>query len=138
MNILILSTHLNPGGISRYILNLAKGLTQRAHRVWCASSCGTWLNKLDTHYRYIPMRTKSILSPKIFFSLLLIIPFIKKNKIEVVHANTRVSQCLAHLIYRFLGIPYVSTFHGFYQPSFFRRALKLAGIKTIAVSQAVQ
>ncbi|MFA5270889.1 MAG: glycosyltransferase family 4 protein [Candidatus Omnitrophota bacterium] len=142
MKILLLTTHLNPGGVSRYILTLAKGLKQGGHSVCvvCAKD-SQWLSRLnDTNilYKVIPIDTKSICSLKIIFSFFKLLPFLRKEKIEILHANTRVTQFLGFLIYKFTGIPYVCTFHGFYRKSSERRLMKFEGVKTIAVSNAVK
>lgn len=141
MNILILTTHMNKGGISRYVINLAAGLSGRHHKVWVATSGGEWLgelNKLNIPHRYIPINTKAILSPKVWLSLLLLIPLIKKEKIQIIHGNTRVTQALSFLLGKFCCIPYVSTFHGFYSLGILRKLFKLAGVRSIAVSNAVK
>jgi glycosyltransferase involved in cell wall biosynthesis len=141
MNILILCTHLNPAGISRYVINLAKGLAQRGHRAIVVSSGGAWTDKLfsaNIPCYFMPIKTKSICSPKIFISLFLLLPLLRREKIQIIHANTRVTQYLAYLIYKFFRIPYISTFHGFHRPTFFRKLFKFAGLRTIAVSEAVK
>jgi glycosyltransferase involved in cell wall biosynthesis len=140
MNILFLTTHLNKGGISRYVLNLAKGLRNRNHNIWVASRGGEWveeLKNLGILHKCIPIKTKSIISPKLIFSLIRLIPFIRQHKIQIIHSNTRVTQCLAYLIYKLLKVPYISAFHGYYQPSLFRKLFKFGGCQTIAVSYAV-
>jgi len=141
MNILILTTHFNPGGLSRYVVNLASALKKQGHNVWVASSPGSWQDKLKSlniGFKVLPIRTKSILSPRIFLSFLRLRAFLRESNIDVVHCNTRVTQALGALIYRCLRIPYVSAFHGFYRPSFFRQLFKFSGKKAIAVSNAVK
>ncbi|MDP2922276.1 MAG: glycosyltransferase family 4 protein [Candidatus Omnitrophota bacterium] len=141
MNILILCTHLNPAGISRYVINLSKGLTKRGHNVYIGCGSGEWLCKLtaaNIPYKLIPIKTKSICSIKIFMSLFSLIPFIRKEKIQIIHSNTRVTQYLGYLIHKFCHIPYISTFHGFHHPTFFRKLYKFSGLRTIAVSKAVK
>ncbi|MCM8786626.1 MAG: glycosyltransferase family 4 protein [Candidatus Omnitrophica bacterium] len=141
MNILLLCTHLNPGGISRYVITLAGQLKEMGNNVWIGSSGGSWLvelKKKDIKHKFIPINTKSIISPKIIFSFFLLLPFLYKNKIQIVHSNTRVTQFLGYLIYKFLKIPYISAFHGFYRKTFFRKHFKFSGVKTIAVSKAVK
>lgn len=140
MNLLILTTHLNQGGISRYALNLAGGLSS-GNTVWLASSGGCWQNRIkDSGARFLllPIRTKSILSLKIFLSLWKLVVFSAHNRIDLVIANTRVTQFLAYLLFRGLGIKYVSVFHGFYRPTFMRRCLRFEGNGTIAVSRSVR
>lgn len=140
MNILILTTHLNPGGIPRYVITLAQELSSR-NRVWVASSGGAWTPKITAAgvgFEYIPINTKSVLSPKVMRSVSILSGFIRDNDIQIIHANTRVTQYVAHLLHKRCGVKYVSTFHGFYKPHFFRRFFPFRGTKTIAVSQAVK
>ncbi len=142
MRILLLTTHLNPGGVSRYVLTLAHELKRQNHSVWvgCAKN-SQWLDVLakeNIPCKIIPIDTKSICSHKIFFSLFALFSFLRKEKIEILHANTRVTQFLSFLVYKSLGIPYISAFHGFHRKSLERRLMKFEGIKTIAVSEAVK
>ncbi len=140
MNILILTTHLNPGGISRYVLNLSCALKRQKHSVWVACSGGEWVGKLnssDVGYKQIPIKTKSICSIKILLSFKALAKFITQEKIDLVHCNTRVTQFLGFLISKRFKIPYISAYHGFYRPSIFRRRLKFSGTIAIAVSEAV-
>lgn len=141
MNILILTTHLNPGGLSRYVLNLSKSLKRQNHSVWVACSGGEWVRRLNENglnYKSIPIKTKSICSPKILFSFLALSRLIRKENFDVVHCNTRVTQFLGFLIYRRFKLPYISAYHGFYRRSFFRRKFKFSGVRSIAVSRAVK
>ena len=141
MNILILTTHLNPGGISRYVLNLSKGLIKEGHSVWVASSGGSWvgiLEKSGAKHKLIPIKTKSIASLKVWFSFLFLNKIILEEKIDIVHSNTRVTQCLGALISLFLKVPYISVYHGFYRPGFFRKFFPFRGNLSIAVSKKVK
>ncbi|MFH1505317.1 MAG: glycosyltransferase family 4 protein [Candidatus Omnitrophota bacterium] len=141
MNILILTTHLNPGGVSRYVINLAGALKQKGHQVWVASSSGVWIDKLKSlgvNHKIIPIKTKSIVSIKILFSLIQLFPFLLRHNISIVHCNTRVTQALGFFIHSCLRIPYISAFHGFYRPSIFRKIFQFSGSKAITVSKAVK
>ncbi len=141
MNILILTTHLNPGGISRYVVNLAMGLSQIGHKVYVASKGGEWKEKMrltNVDFFYIPINTKSWISRKTFLSFFKLLFFVLHNRIQVICANTRVTQFVAYLLWKFTGIPYVSVFHGFYKKRWERRVFKFEGLKTIAVSHAVR
>ena len=82
MKILILTTHLNAGGISRYVIDLAREFALN-DKVWIASCKGEWLSKVSDFpvgFKIIPIRTKSIISIKVFLSLFILIPFVVKNK----------------------------------------------------------
>ena len=141
MNILILTTHLNPGGISRYVVNLAKGLNRQGCKVWVASCGGQWLgqlNDLGISHRVIPINTKSICSIKILLSFIKLRNFIIEEKIKIIHSNTRVTQALGWLIYKKLSVPYINTYHGFYRSTLSRKLFKFAGLRSIAVSEAVK
>ncbi len=141
MRILLLTTHLNVGGIPRYVINLAKFLA-RKNFVIVATSGGEWEKKLvgvsNTVVLNLPIATKSILSPKIAKSFHILSRFLKKRKVDIIHANTRVTQSLAHRLWATRKIPYVSTFHGCYRPHLFRRLFPFAGLRTIAVSNYVK
>ena len=141
MNILILTTHLNPGGLSRYVLNLSTSFKRQNHNVWVACSGGEWIQRLrenGVNYKHIPIKTKSICSLKILFSFLALRRLIGQENFDVVHCNTRVTQFLGFLIYKRFNLPYVGAYHGFYRPSIFRKKFKLSGVMSIAVSRAVR
>ncbi|MBN2120961.1 MAG: glycosyltransferase family 4 protein [Candidatus Omnitrophica bacterium] len=142
MNILLLTTHLNIGGIPRYVINLAKSFASQGGHVFLASSKGFWQGELEEAENiklvFIPINTKSILSLKVIKSFFVLSRFLKDNKVDIIHANTRVTQFLACLLYRVNRIPYVSTFHGCYRTHLFRRLFKCQGLVSIAVSNFVK
>ena len=68
MNILILTTHLNVGGITSYALTLSGGLVKRGHKVTIASSGGSMLEhftRAGVLNLILPINTKSEASPKV-------------------------------------------------------------------------
>jgi len=138
----LLTTHLDVGGISRYVISLAKFLASKDNKVFIASSGGLWQYELrqvpNIKNIFIPINTKSIISPKVIKSYFVLDRFMKTQGIDIVHANTRVTQFLAYLLYKIKGIAYISTFHGCYRAHFFRRALKFEGVASIAVSNYVR
>lgn len=137
MNILYLTTHLNVGGITSYLLTLAEGLKKQGHNVYVAAGPGELLPRfMDKGIIYIPLpiKTKSEISPKVLISLFKLLPEIKKKNIEIIHANTRVTQVLAYLA----GYLFVSTAHGFYKKRFFRKIFPCWGARVIAISQQVK
>ena len=141
MNILFITTHLEPGGVPYYTVSLAEALKKRGHRVLVASGGGKFsdiLSNLDTEHIKLNIRTKSELSPKILFSLIQLLGIVKEKNIQIIHAQTRVTQVLSFLLSKLTGIPYISTCHGFFRPHFFRKALPLWGKRVIAISKAVE
>ena len=141
MNILYLTNHLNIGGISSYVLTLATGIKKRGHNVYIASSGGQLLPRFMAQglvYIPIPIKTKSEISYKLLISKFKLLKYIKERNIEIIHANTRVTQVLSFLIQRTLDRPYVSTCHGFFKKRFFRKIFPCWGNKTIAISESVK
>jgi glycosyltransferase involved in cell wall biosynthesis len=141
MNILYLTNHLNIGGISSYVLTLATGMKKRGHNVYIASSGGQLLCRFITEgitYIPIPIKTKSEISYKVLISKFKLLKYIKEDNIDIIHANSRVTQVLSCLIQRTLSKPYVSTCHGFFKKRFFRKIFPCWGNKVIAISESVK
>jgi len=140
MNILLLTNHLNIGGITRYVLNLGYGLKKQGHKIFVGALPGwgeTFLKENDIYFIKLPLRTKSIFSPGVIFSYLILERFINEQHIELIHAQTRITQFLASRLSKRLNIAYISTFHGFYRPHLMRRIIPCLGDLTIAISNAV-
>jgi glycosyltransferase involved in cell wall biosynthesis len=140
VKILYLTTHLNRGGISKYILTAGSALRARGHEVEVASSGGETepeFKENGIRVKHFPIRTKSELNPKLYAALPQLIAWVKEQKIELIHAHTRVTQVLAFWVRRFAGIPYVTTAHGFYEPRIGRRLFPAWGDRVIAISPEV-
>ncbi|MFA4889125.1 MAG: glycosyltransferase family 4 protein [Candidatus Omnitrophota bacterium] len=141
MNILYLTNHLNTGGITSYLLTLAGALKQNGHNVYLASSGGELLERfLEKGIKFIPIpvRTKSEASPGVMISFFKLQVRLKEYRIELIHANTRVTQVLACLLAGSSGRPYVSTCHGFFKKRFSRLVFPCWGKKVIAISSQVK
>ena len=141
MNILIIANHFNAGGISSYILNLARGLVARGHRVYVASRGGQWLKRLACYgieHIYVPLHTKSIVSPRILSAYFILRKVILEKDIGIMHSQTRVSSVLAYWVSRKTTVPFVSTAHGFFRPRWERRVFPCWGERVIAISDAVK
>ncbi len=140
MKILHLTTHLNRGGISKYIQSVSEGLHAKGHETFVASSGGEMEKEFQNsgvHVKNFDIKTKSELSPKIYFALIPLIQWIKKEKIDLLHAHTRITQVMAFWINRFTGKPFVTTAHGFYKRRLGRKILPAWGSWAIAISDAV-
>lgn len=141
MKILHLTTHLNIGGIGRYVTTLAKVLRNRDHTVLVASSGGE-LEKVLSYegikHIYLDIRTKSELSPKIIKSFFALKTFLKKEKVDLIHAHTRVTQVVAALLSFYQNAPYVTTCHGFFKKRLARMIFGCWGRKVVAISEAVK
>ena len=141
MNILILTNHFNPGGISSYILSLARGLKARGHKVCVASGGGEWLGRLRDYgieHLYLPLNTKSIISPKLLLAYRILARILSEKDIDVMHAQTRVSGFLACRVSHRSAVPVVSTAHGFFRRRLGRYIFSSWGEKVIAISEPVR
>ncbi|MDP3143171.1 MAG: glycosyltransferase family 4 protein [Candidatus Omnitrophota bacterium] len=141
MNILILTTHFNEGGITRYCLGLGKKLKAKGHNVYVASSGGNLIEALKKNgieHIELKVRTKSELSPKIWCALFPLKKILREKNIQLIHAQTRVTQVLAFFCGKFYQVPYVTTCHGFFNTRFSRRIFPCWGKKVIAISSAVE
>jgi len=142
MKVLLLTTHLNIGGVAVYTVNLAGALEKKGISVYVASGGGELtdsLKKNNIPHLRINVKTKFEFHPKLFFTFLRLLEFVKKNKVDVVHAQTRVTQVLAYLLSKFTPVAYVSTCHGFFKKERVSRKIFGAwGNHVIAISDAVK
>ena len=140
MNVLLLTTHLNAGGITSYLQTLAAGLVREGHSVWLGSSGGERAADFErTGVRLVALniKTKSEISPKIYLALGELRNLIDEHHIDVIHAQTRITQVMAALLNRTTGRPNVATCHGFFKTRWNRRLFPCWGIRTIAISEPV-
>lgn len=141
MKILFLTTHLNVGGVSTYIVTLARYLKEKGVEVICASSGGSLVSELDRfnipHYE-INILTKNELHPKLFFTFLKVLEIVDKEDITHVHAHTRVAQVLGAWVKKRRDIHYLTTCHGFFKRRLLRRYFPAWGDKVIAISDPVR
>ena len=141
MKVLLITTHINFGGISSYTFSLAKALIKNGHEVVCASSSGEMLplfNRNGIRTIHIPINTKSELNPLIIMSLVRLLMLNRTEKFDVIHAHTRVTQVLASYLSKITKIPYVTTCHGFFRRNFGRQLYPCWGKRVIAISEAVK
>ncbi len=141
MNILFLTTHINAGGITSYLLTLSKGLVASGHKVFIVSSGGNMkasFESLGVHVFELAIKTKSELSPKIYLAIPKVKTIIKDHHIDILHAHTRVTQVLSRIVSRLCKKPYVGTCHGYFKRRLSRRMFPCWGDKVIAISDAVK
>jgi len=140
MNILFLTTHVNTGGITSYILTLGEALNKSGHKVWVASSggdCEDRFKAVGIKHIKINIRTKSELHPKVLLCLPALNRLIKENRINLIHAQTRVTQVLGFWLSRISRVKMVTTCHGFFKPRWFRKIFPCWGMGVIAISKPV-
>lgn len=140
MKVLHLTTHLNSGGITIYILRLIKTFQKKGIETCVLSSGGDYADAFKARGVKVfdlPIKTKNELSPKVYLNLPRIMQIIREEKIDVLHAHTRITQVMAFWLQTFLKIPVVTTCHGFYKRRLGRRLNPAWGDKVIAISPPV-
>ena len=140
LNVLHLTTHINLGGITSYISTLSKALARKGHHSSIVSAGGNasvLLTRSGVCCYDFPIRTKSELNPKIWWTLPQIVSLVKEERFDLMHAHTRVTQVLAYFISKWTSVPYLSTAHGFYTPRIGRRIFPAWGARVIAISSLV-
>ena len=142
MKILLLTTHLNKGGIGIYTVSLARYLKKANQDVTVASSGGDLEPLLASsgicHVKF-DIRTKAEFGIKMWRTLPEVIKLLKSGGFDIVHAQTRVTQVLARLADKFVKVPIVTTCHGFFKHNrLSRKVFPCWGDMTIAISDSVR
>ncbi|MFC1666781.1 glycosyltransferase family 4 protein [Candidatus Omnitrophota bacterium] len=141
MKILLLTTHLNIGGIGTYTVSLAKALKAKEEDVFVASSGGVLVSELASggvsHIK-VDVLTKSELSPKVFRAIFEICKIVRSLDIDVIHAQTRVTQVIGFFVSRLCRIAFITTCHGFFRKKLGRLMFPAWGSRVIAISEAVR
>lgn len=140
MRVLLITTHLRPGGVPFYTVSLANGLDKNGIPVSVVSSGGDFEGKLapQVKHRKLNISTKCEFGLKVFAALPKLTRIVRDERIDILHAQTRVAQVLGGIVSRITSVPMVTTAHGYYSPHrISRRTFPLWGDGVIAVSDAV-
>jgi glycosyltransferase involved in cell wall biosynthesis len=141
MKILIIATHVNLGGIGVYTLSLACALKEIGEQVSVASSGGELVDDIrhaGIGHIEIPVNTSSDIGLHTLLSYMKLLSFIKEQGIDIIHAQTRVTQVIAYMLSKKTDAAFITTCHGFFKNRLFRRILPCWGTHTIAISDAVR
>jgi len=120
MNILQIVPELNVGGVETGTLELSASLVKLGHKAVVISAGGQLVDELKScgalHYQ-LAVQKKSILS--IIKMIPRVAEIIEREKIDVVHARSRVSAWIAYFACRRTGKIFITTCHGYYRKHFF-------------------
>ncbi|MFH1856213.1 MAG: lipopolysaccharide heptosyltransferase II [Candidatus Omnitrophota bacterium] len=124
MRILQVLPTLNYGGVERGTIDLAKKLIAAGHEAFCISGGGEFVPDLEkvgaTHYT-LPVDKKSLFN--ILWCVERMARFIKENRIDLVHARSRVPGWIAYLACRRTQTKFITTCHGYYSQNFGGRVM---------------
>lgn len=138
--VLHLTTHLNPGGITIYVLRLMEPLRIHGFRSTVASAGGEYeyfFEEDGAEVFRVDLKTKNEFHPKLLAAVPPLVRLIKRERFNLIHAHTRVSQVLAWMLQKITHLPVVTTCHGFYRNRLSRRWLPAWGDRVIAISPPV-
>ena len=141
MNVLFLTTHLNTGGITSYLFTLSRQLKDLGAAVTIASSGGDRQGDFSAlGIRLVPLniRIKSELDPRLYAAVFKLRKIIRQESIDIIHAQTRVTQVMGALLSHTAPAAYCSTCHGFFKPRWSRKIFPCWGKAVIAISPAVR
>ena len=116
MNILQILPELNVGGVETGTLDLSRHLIRLGHKIVVVSNGGVLVKELQAygaiHYQ-LPVHKKSL--PTMIKMVRRLAQIIKEEKIEIVHARSRVPAWIAYFATRKTNTVFVTTCHGHYQ-----------------------
>lgn len=124
MHVLQLLPSLTVGGVERGVLDLAKGLLRRGHRVSVVSAGGPLaerLAQLGAQHQQLPVQEKSLLA--IAACIPAVADLIRSTGVDLVHARSRVPGWIGLAAARRAQRPFVTTAHGFYTPHLASRVM---------------
>ena len=140
MTVLQLTSHLDVGGITQYVLSLSRRLVERGHRVIVASDRGhreADVRDLGATHWPVPLHTSAEFSLPVWRAWRHLAARLQREPVDVIHAHTRVSQVIAQRLARRFRIPYVTTWHGAFRRRLGRQLWPCTGDVTITISRSV-
>ncbi len=136
MKILQILPSLELGGVERGAVDFARALKRRGHECVVISSGGELvkeLQKMGTQHYELPVHQKSIFSLGLVSRLAEVI---EREKIDLIHARSRVPAWLAWFAARRTGRPLVTTCHGYYSKHLLSRVMGW-GKRVIVISNVI-
>ena len=139
MKVLLLASHFEIGGITSYVLSLAKGLAASGIEVGVAAAPGAGVKQLgDIPFYDIGPRTKCEIGPRAFMASLKVLKIVREHGYDILHAQTRVASYISFWVSKITGVPFISTAHGYYNSHLGRKLFPCWGKLVIAISQHVR
>lgn len=119
MKILQMLPSLEVGGVERGVIDLARGMKLRGHQAPVMSSGGSLVAELSKmgvpHYQF-PVHKKSLSSLSLIPK---IVEIIRRERIDAVHARSRIPAWLGYIAARRANVPFITTCHGYYSTHLF-------------------
>ena len=124
MRILQVLPELQSGGVERGTVDLARYLQKQGHHAVVVSAGGALVGDLTsagvTHYA-LPVHKKSLFS--VLYSIKELSKIVVAEKIDVIHARSRVPALVGFFVSRRTDVPMITTCHGFYSRHLLSRVM---------------
>lgn len=136
MKVLQLLPSLEVGGVERGVIDLAREMKRRGEESVIVSAGGELvgeLQKLGIPHVTLPVHRKSLSSLALISE---IAGIIERERIDIVHARSRVPAWLGWFAARRTGRPFVTTCHGYYSTHFLSRVMGW-GKRVIVISKVI-
>jgi glycosyltransferase involved in cell wall biosynthesis len=137
MNILQILPELNVGGVETGTVDLAKYLLSQGHKSVVVSHGGALVAQLESqgsrHY-VLPVHKKNLFT--MIHCVKKLIDIIRSEKIDIVHARSRVPAWIAFFACRYTEAHFLTTCHGYYSQHLFSRVMGW-GKLVIAISDVI-
>ncbi len=124
MKILQILPELNVGGVERGTVDFARYLVEKDYQSVVVSNGGTLVKQLEregSKHLELPVHKKSL------FSVMKLIKVLRKiiidEKIDIVHARSRVPAWIAYFATRQTSARFITTCHGYYKSHFFSQVM---------------
>ena len=120
------------GGAENYVCDLANKLAELNHKVWIASPKGRKLQELSPAVNHLSLSYQDILS---LFLSISIAKFVRREKIDIIHAHQRLPIKIGCLVSFTTGVPVVATVHGQLRYDLRSRFVRYALHRIIVISK---
>ena len=137
MKILQILPELNVGGVETGTVDLAKYLVEHGHQALVVSNGGALVGELEQNgvrHLQLPVHRKSLWT--MLQCVRRLSEFIRAEKVDLVHARSRVPAWIAFFACRRTKTVFVTTCHGYYTPHGFSRVMSW-GKLVIAISEVI-
>ncbi|HOW87189.1 MAG TPA: lipopolysaccharide heptosyltransferase II [Candidatus Omnitrophota bacterium] len=114
MKVMQLLPALELGGTERGVVDLARAMKKEGHATVVVSSGGALvaeLQKMGIPHYGLPVHQKSLAA---FFLVEELVKIIQRERVDIIHARSRVPAWIGWLAARKTGVPFITTCHGHY------------------------
>jgi glycosyltransferase involved in cell wall biosynthesis len=109
MRILQIVKNFDFGGAENHVCELANMSCDNGHDVFVISKNGRQKNRLASGVHFKQLKLMDVLLP---VQIAIVVYFVRRHKIQVIHAHQRLPIFLAAIVGKLVGIPVVVTVHG--------------------------